>query len=254
MTKHSNEAFVALLRLSRELGREDRGMAILGEGNCSARFSAGTFLIKASGSGLGRLRSSDLVECRFQVILDLLAKDRPTDGEIEGTLLSSRTDPGAKKPSVESLFHAYLLTLSGIGFVGHTHPIAVNGVLCSTRAREFAEKRIFPDEIVCCGSKSVLVPYTDPGFRLAREIRKRTDAFIRRHGHPPRVILMENHGIITLGRTPDAVLAAMLMAEKAAQIWTRAASVGGPRFLSPDNVQRIAHRADEHYRQRALKL
>jgi rhamnose utilization protein RhaD (predicted bifunctional aldolase and dehydrogenase) len=229
-------------------------MAILGEGNSSARLSADTFLIKASGSSLGRLRRSDLVECRFQVILDLLEKDRPTDGEIEGALLSSRTDPRAKKPSVESLFHAFFLTLPGVDFVGHTHAIAVNGVLCSTRAREFAEKRIFPDEIVCCGSKSVLVPYTDPGFRLAREIRKRTDAFIRRHGYPPRVVLMENHGIITLGRTPDAVLAAMLMAEKVAEIWTGAAAVGGPRFLSPANVHRIAHRADEHYRQRALKL
>jgi rhamnose utilization protein RhaD (predicted bifunctional aldolase and dehydrogenase) len=252
--RQSSEIISSLLSLSRELGREDRGLAILGEGNSSARLSADTFLIKASGSSLGRLRVGDLVECRFKVILDLLEKDRPTDGEIEAALLASRTDTRAKKPSVESLFHAYLLTLAGIGFVGHTHAIAVNSILCSDRAREFAEKRIFPDEIVCCGGQSVFVKYTDPGFRLAREIRKRTEAFIRRHEYPPRVILLENHGIITTGRTPEAVLAAMLMAEKAAEIWTGAATVGGPRFLSPENVHRIAHRVDEHYRQRALKL
>jgi len=254
MTRRSSETISSLLTLSRELGREDRRMAILGEGNSSARLSADAFLIKASGSSLGRLRRSDLVECRFRVILELLGKNRASDGEIEKVLLSSRIDTRSKKPSVESLFHAYLLSLSGIGFVGHTHAIAVNRILCSTRAREFAEKRIFPDEIVCCGDESVFVPYTDPGFHLAREIRKRTDAFIRLHGSPPRVILLENHGIITTGRTPEAVLAAMLMAEKAAEIWTGAAAVGGPKFLSPENVHRIAHRVDEHYRQRALKL
>jgi len=244
----------SLLKLSRELGREDRRMAILGEGNTSARLSADSFLVKASGSSLGRLRKSDLVECRFRVILDILEERRATDGEIEEALLSSRIDLGAKKPSVESLFHAYFLSLPGVEFVGHTHAIAVNKILCSGRALEFAEKRIFPDEIVCCGGASVFVPYTDPGFPLALEIRRRTEVFVKRHGHSPRVILLENHGIITLGRTPDAVLAAMLMAEKAAEIWTGAAALGGPTFLSPENVHRIAHRADEHYRQRALKL
>jgi rhamnose utilization protein RhaD (predicted bifunctional aldolase and dehydrogenase) len=252
MAGHSSIS--SLLTLSRELGREDRRMAILGEGNTSARLSAESFLVKASGSSLGRLRKSDLVECRFRVILDVMKERRPTDGEIEEALLSSRTDPGARKPSVESLFHAYLLTLPAVEYVGHTHPVAVNRILCSDRAREFAEKRIFPDEIVCCGSASVFVPYTDPGFPLALEIRKRTERFVKLHGHPPRVILLENHGMITLGRTPDAVLAAMLMAEKAAEIWTGAAAIGGPRFLSPQHVHRIAHRTDEHYRQRALKL
>jgi ribulose-5-phosphate 4-epimerase/fuculose-1-phosphate aldolase len=68
------------------------------------------------------------------------------------------------------------------------------------------------------------------------------------------VILLENHGIITLGRTPAAVLAAMLMAEKTAAIWVGAAMLGGPKFLSPQDVQRIAGRSDEHYRQKALNL
>ena len=35
---------------------------------------------------------------------------------------------------------------------------------------------------------------------------------------------------------------------------TGAAALGGPIFLTPENVQRIAQRPDEHYRQRALKL
>ena len=78
--------------------------------------------------------------------------------------------------------------------------------------------------------------------------------FIQRHGRGPRVILLANHGLIALGATPQAVLAATLMADKAARIFTGAASVGAPRFLSATQVARIAGRPDEHYRQKALGL
>jgi len=70
----------------------------------------------------------------------------------------------------------------------------------------------------------------------------------------PGVILIENHGIITLGATPQAVLAAMLMADKAAMIFCGAAALGGPRFLTPAQVQRIAAHPDEKYRREALKI
>jgi rhamnose utilization protein RhaD (predicted bifunctional aldolase and dehydrogenase) len=243
-----------LLRLSHELGREERRMAILGEGNTSARVNADTFLIKASGARLATMRTGDVVECKTSVLLSLLNSTKLSDGEIEKALLSSRVNPKSKKPSVEALFHAFCLTLPAVNYVGHAHPIAVNQVLCSPRAREFAEKRIFPDEIVCCGAVSVFIPYTDPGFRLAQEIRLRVSAFVKKYNQSPRIILIENHGIVALGRTPEAVLAAMLMAEKAAAIWIGASALGGPKALSRRHVERIAGRLDEHYRQRVLKL
>ncbi|MGH7450305.1 MAG: class II aldolase/adducin family protein [bacterium] len=254
MNQNHQEKLAALLQLSHELGREDRQMAILGEGNTSVRLSADTFLVKASGSSLGTLREEDLVECKGGVLLPLLDKSGLPDKEIEAALMASRVDPQSKKPSVEALFHAYCLSLAEVEFVGHTHAVAVNQILCSPRAAEFAAQRIFPDEIVCCGSASVFVPYADPGLRLAQAIREHTDEFIREHKQIPRVILLENHGIITLGHTPEAVLAAMLMAEKTAAIWVGAAMLGGPKFLSQQHVQRIAGRSDEHYRQRALNL
>jgi rhamnose utilization protein RhaD (predicted bifunctional aldolase and dehydrogenase) len=244
----------SLLKLSHELGREERQMAILGEGNTSARVNADTFLIKASGARLATMRTGDVVECKTSVLLSLLKRTKLSDGEIEKALFLSRVNRRSKKPSVEALFHAFCLTLEGVNYVGHAHPIAVNQVLCSPRAREFAEKRIFPDEIVCCGPASVFISYTDPGFQLARAIRVRTTAYMKKHNQPPRVILMENHGIVALGRTPQAVLAAMLMAEKAAAIWIGASALGGPRVLSRRHVERIAGRLDEHYRQRVLKL
>ncbi len=248
------ERLAALLRLSHELGNPQRPLAILGEGNASTRLGDESFLVKASGSNMGTLREQDVVECNARVLLPLLEQTKLSDGEVDGVLMDSRKDAGARKPSVETLFHAWLLTLPGIEFVGHAHAPAVNSILCSPRAREFAEKRIFPDEIVCCDVESVFVPYTDPGLRLAQAIRGQTEAFIKKHQRPPRVVLLESHGIITLGGTVEAVLSAMFMAEKAAVIWAGAAALGGPTFMTPEHTARIAGRPDEAVRRKVLRM
>ena len=243
-----------LLTLSHELGSPTRGLTILGEGNTSARLSAKTFLVKASGTCLATLKKDDVVECAFSKLLPLLDKSGLSDAAVDAALLDSRADPKAKKPSVEALFHGYLLSLPAVNFVGHTHATAVNRVLCSPRARDLATHRLFPDEVVCCDVASAFVPYTDPGLKLAREIRRTVEAFIQQHGRPPRIILMENHGIIALGKTPNAVMAGTLMAEKAAQVFLGAAALGGPQFMTSEHVARIAGRPDEKYRQNELKV
>ncbi|MBX3735548.1 MAG: class II aldolase/adducin family protein [Candidatus Didemnitutus sp.] len=243
-----------LLGLSRELGAPERQLAILGEGNTSCRLESGDFLVKASGSTLATLAEADVTTCDAAPLVALLDDTSAGDAEVETVLLRSRRQPQGKKPSVEAVFHAWLLSLPGVNFVGHTHPIAVNGVLCSEHARAFAANRLFPDEIVCCGTASVFVPYTDPGLALARAIRCETLAFREKHGQLPRVILLENHGLIAIGPTAAAVQAATLMAEKAARILIGAASIGAVKYLSPEQVARIAGRADEHHRRKVLGI
>jgi rhamnose utilization protein RhaD (predicted bifunctional aldolase and dehydrogenase) len=249
-----NTTIEDLLALSHEIGREERGLAILGEGNTSARLTEQSFLVKASGTCLGTLSKDDVVECRLDGLLPLLKEENLTDQQVDDALLASRVDPKAKKPSVEAVFHAYLLSLPGIKFVGHSHATSVNQVLCSPRARDFAEQRMFPDEIVCCDVASVFVPYTDPGLKLSQAIRRQIQEYVRKHQRQPRVVLMQNHGVITLGATWQAVLTAMLMAEKAARVFVGAAALGGPVFLSNANTMRIMARPDEAYRQRVLKI
>ena len=80
------------------------------------------------------------------------------------------------------------------------------------------------------------------------------ETFMDEFGGPPRVILLANHGLITLGKSSGAVRAGTLMAHKSAEIFVGAAALGGPVFMSDADVDRIANRIDEHYRQRALKL
>lgn len=248
------DTLARLLELSHQLGREDRHLAILGEGNTSARLSADTFVVKASGSNLGSLTGAGTAACRFDKLLPLLDRKAMADAAIDEALFAARTDVNSRKPSVEAMFHAWLLTLPGVNFVGHTHPVAVNKILATKHARAFATKRLCPDEIVCCGAEFVLVPYIDPGLKLAQGIRAAVQAYIRRLARPPRVILLENHGVIALGATPEAVLAATLMVNKAAEIFAGAVALGTPRFLSAATAARIAGRPDEHYRQKALGL
>jgi len=248
------EKISALVKLGRELGRESLKLAILAEGNVSAKVSTSEFLVKASGSSLSTLTDGDLTLCHLEPILALLDRKAISDSEVQDGLMSARVSAEAKKPSVEAAFHAWLLSLENIQYVGHCHPVAANQVLCSPRARDFAERRLFPDEVVCCGGASVFVPYTDPGVPLAREIKERVLLFIKQSGVVPRLILLQNHGIIAVGPTPESVLSCILMASKAAEIFVGAAALGGPNFMSANDIERIASRPDEWYRQRQLKL
>ena len=178
----SQDALQSLLDLSHALGGERLRMAILGEGNTSLRLDAETFAVKASGSNLATLQPTDLTTCRFDRLLPLLDATAATDAEIDNSLFAARVSEAAKKPSIEALFHAYLLTLPGVACVGHVHAIAVNQILCSPRARDYAERRACPDEIVMCGIESVFVPYAEPGLGLAQSIRREVQAFVQRTG------------------------------------------------------------------------
>ena len=243
-----------LIDLSRRIGNDPIRFAILGEGNTSTRSGVDTFWVKASGTSLATAERDSFTECRRSVLAPLWERDDLPDAEIDRLLMDSRVRSTSRKPSTEALFHAYLLSLPTIEWVAHTHPIAVNGILCSPRAADFARYRIFPDEIVCGGEESVLVPYTDPGVPLAKAIRRGVEEYQQANAILPRVILLQNHGLIAIGPTAGAVEATTRMAEKAAGIFLGAAVLGGPVFLPPEQVHRISRRPDEHFRQKALKL
>jgi rhamnose utilization protein RhaD (predicted bifunctional aldolase and dehydrogenase) len=247
------QRIASLIQLSRDIGREDRRLAILGEGNCSVKLSPTEFAVKASGACLATLTEADVTVCSSERVLALLEQKTLSDEAIDQALLDARVDGKAKKPSVEAMFHAWLLSLDGVEFVGHCHPLAANQVLCSPRARDFAERRLFPDEVAICGECSVFVPYVDPGLALAREIAERTKQFYQQRGGLPRLILLQNHGIIALGPTAQAVFACLLMATKAAGVFMGAAAMGGPNFMTPQHVDRMVGRLDEASGQREVK-
>ncbi len=246
------EILKCLVQLSRELGRADRHLAILGEGNVSADLGDGTFYVKASGSQLATIDAGGFTRVNLSPILKALDRPDKTDDEVRKVLETCRVDPKAKLPSVETFLHAICLKEGGAKWVGHTHPVSVLKILCSKLGAEPFRRHIFPDEIVVCGRYLAVVPYVDPGIRLAVALRKSLRRFLSQHGAAPRVILMVNHGPVVLGQTERDVLNIMLMLDKWASILLGNYAVGEPQFLEEKKSDRIESRPDEHYRRRVI--
>lgn len=246
------ELIEKLIWLSHEIGRDDRHLAILGEGNTSADAGDGTFWIKASGGNLATLDASGLSRVKFEPILDAVNDATLDDSGVREVLLASRAEPESKLPSVETFMHAICLREAGAKWIGHCHPVSVLQVLCSQQGTAPFLQHIFPDEIVVCGRNLAVVPYIDPGIELARSVQTELRQFQSRYGTPPKVVLLENHGPVALGQSEREVLNILLMLDKWARILVGNFSLGGPRFLPDATATRIDTRPDEHYRRKAI--
>ena len=204
----------SIIELARTLGP----YAICGEGNVSVK-DDDCFWVKASGTSLDTLEKKDLVACKMSGV--------PFDSL-------------GLKPSIETSFHAWLLReFDAIKFVAHTHPIKTMQVVCSEQIHSFAEHRLFPDQVVRNGAKSCVVPYAMPGKPLLEEIKKSVLAFIEIEEYFPKLILLQNHGIIVASTSHKDCIASTLMCEKSAEIFIGAKVLGQTRFLSADEVEEI---------------
>jgi rhamnose utilization protein RhaD (predicted bifunctional aldolase and dehydrogenase) len=243
-----------LLTMSQNLGDPTKDYAILGEGNTSARIDEETFFIKASGTALATLQPKDVVQVYFERVMDLLARESLSDAEISAGLKSAKVDAEMDTmPSVETFLHGVLYQLSGINFIGHTHPTAINAILCSQSAAEAYSGALFPDQIVYCGPAPVFIPYSDPGLPLARAVWEATRSYCDAWGETPKTIMMQNHGFIALGQSAKEVENITQMSVKAARVIAGTYAMGGPHFFTPDILNRIYTRPDEHYRQKLWK-
>jgi rhamnose utilization protein RhaD (predicted bifunctional aldolase and dehydrogenase) len=248
----TEQILTELITLSRELGREERQLAILGEGNTSALCEDKTFWVKASGSYLGTIDQSGFSQVKLDEALAFLNQSELNDHQIAEGLQKALVNPAHRKPSVETFLHAVFLTEGGAKWVGHTHPISVNSILCSKLGAEPFLHHLFPDEIVVCGRHPVVVPYTDPGLKLAIKVRDEIWDYQQKYGMSPKMVLMVNHGLVALGQTPKEVLNISLMADKWARIILGGYTLGGLSYLPEEQVDRIENRLDEQYRRSQL--
>jgi rhamnose utilization protein RhaD (predicted bifunctional aldolase and dehydrogenase) len=247
-----NELLDQLITMSRALGDPREDWVILGEGNTSVRADQESFWVKASGTQLREAEPASFVRVALQPVLAALADETPLSDDGVTSLLKSATVEGQRAPSIETFLHALCLQLDGVRFVGHTHPTAAVGLLSSQRSGELFAGSMFPDQIVLLGPAYVYIPYRDPGLPLARAVQDEIRDFCARESHVPRLILMENHGVIALGSTPQQVLDITQMAVKTCRIIAATLASGGPRFLTSTQVNRIDKRPDELKRRDAL--
>lgn len=241
-----------LLSLSHHLGIESYDYVIIGEGNTSARIDAETFWVKASGKNLRTINSDGFVRVRLQRVLSILEADASDEDITHGLLEACVACDTNIRPSVETLLHAVLYHLTDAQFIGHTHSVAVNVILCSQRAQDITS-HIMPDVIVVCGKDSIFVPYTDPGLPLARQVHILVREFVKQHSQFPRVIYLQNHGLFALGQSARQVENITAMAVKHARVLAGTYSLGGPQVLLDEDVTRIDTRPDEDVRRKQFE-
>jgi rhamnose utilization protein RhaD (predicted bifunctional aldolase and dehydrogenase) len=250
----SSKLLSELVELSRSLGRPEMDLAVLGEGNTSVRLDDGSFLVKTSGTSLARANDESFVKMDLERTLALLELRNPTEDELSEALMAARSsDDGGLRPSIEAVMHALALTEGEATFVGHTHPTAVNSVLCSDHAEALSAGAIFPDQVVILGRYPLLIPYADVGLPLARALRDGLREHKQSVGAPPRTIYLQNHGLVALGESASGVEQITTMAAKHARIMVGVLAVGEPVYLSAEQADSLDTRLDEEYRRQVLR-
>jgi rhamnose utilization protein RhaD (predicted bifunctional aldolase and dehydrogenase) len=249
-----DEKLLELIKLSKDLAKPEYQLAILGEGNTSADCEDGTFWVKASGSQLSTIDKIGFSRVNGKLVMALMNDNQLGDSGIAEGLKNSLINKKMSKPSIETFLHALCIYEGGVKWVGHTHPISVMSILCSKEGARPFMRHIYPDEIVGCGETPLIVPYLDPGLTLARGVRHELRGFMDKFGYAPKLILMENHGMVALGQTPKEVISISLTADKWARTLLGTFKLGGPSFLSEQQARRIESSPDEAYRRKRISM
>jgi len=214
----------------------DPETVLAGGGNTSVK-DGETLWIKASGIALAGIDESGFVEMDRGKLAELMELDLGPDPTVredrfKAHVMAARLHPGkGQRPSVECALH----NLIEAAYVVHTHPTWVNMVACS-REGEAVCRELFGDE-------ALWVPYVDPGFVLAKELKQRLEEWTLRHGRPyPQLILMGNHGLIVSADSLEQAEAVQNMA--VAKVKGRVGDLGfdtdTARGQAKDRIERIA--------------
>ena len=195
-----------LIRISNVTGK-DSTLVQGGGGNTSVKTADGKYMyIKASGTALKdmsarkgwrRMRLDAVLTVIEDKALAALGPDEREPEVVDRLLLACEDNiKSGARPSVESHLHAALERC-----VIHLHPLAVAAYVNAKNGRAQIEK-IFKAEKF----PPLWVPYTDPGFLLAKKIARLVESYQKRHGVKPAIMFLEKHGLFVTADTPDAAL------------------------------------------------
>ncbi len=186
-----------LIEVSHFYGQK-KDYVIAGGGNTSYKDEKSLW-IKASGTSLGNIDENGFCVLDRQKLNDITKQQFSDDAtireeQVKNALLNARVDPeSGLRPSVETSLH----NLFSYNFVVHTHATLVNGLMCSSLAKE-KSLEIF-------GEEALYVPYADPGYILFRDIADRIAKYKEKFGCDPKIVLLQNHGIFVAANTIDEI-------------------------------------------------
>ncbi len=205
-SKRRNQALADLVRISNVMG-QDSALVQGGGGNTSAKTDDGKYMyIKASGTALKDMNERvgwrrQRIDKVLRVMQDEeLAKldDTKRENEVVRRLLEACEDTitSGARPSVESHLHALLDK-----YVIHLHPMVISSFV-NARDGKAQLDQLFRGETY----PPLWVPYTDPGFQLARRIATLTGQYEKQYGRKPSILLLEKHGLFVTAGSANAAL------------------------------------------------
>jgi rhamnulose-1-phosphate aldolase/alcohol dehydrogenase len=157
--------------------------------------------VKGSGWDMGAIEPEGLPAVRLAELRRLRALGKLSDEDMVNFQRINLLDSLAPNPSVETLLHAFLPHK----FIDHTHSTAVLAITDQPDGERLA-RELFGDRVA-------YVPYTMPGFALAKSV---ADIFDR----SPKVegLVLLQHGIFTLGESAreayERMIALVTLAEE----------------------------------------
>ncbi len=201
-----DRALTDLIRISNTVGK-DSTLVQGGGGNTSVKTADGKYMyIKASGTALKDMNAKrGWRRMRLEPVLSIIKDksiatldDQIRETEVVNRLLLACDDKvtGGARPSVEAHLHSFLDKC-----VIHLHPSAA-GAFANAKNGKAEVEKLFKRESL----PPLWVPYTNPGFTLAKRIAKLVDDYQKRFGKKPANLFLEKHGLLISGKSPNAAL------------------------------------------------
>lgn len=198
--KGVNEDLAVRTYTTRLLGSDPK-MVLHGGGNTSVKTTVKDQLgeevdvicIKGSGWDMGVIEPAGLPAVRLEPLRKLRKLDRLSDEDMVNYQRINLLDSSAPNPSVETLLHAFLPHK----FIDHVHSTAVLALT------DQPDNKALVQEVY--GDRVAYVPYTIPGFALAKAVAEVFD----KHPKAEGLILLQ-HGIFTMGDSAEQAYGRMI--------------------------------------------
>ena len=191
------------------------GWVAANDGNVSVKLDDGTFLVTPTGISKSFITPEKLL---------IVAKDGAIIEGAEGY-----------KPSSEIKMHFRCYEeRNDVGAVVHAHPPAATGFAV---AHVPLDRYTMIESVITIGS----VPVTPYGTPSTHEVPDAITPYLQEHD----VMLLENHGALTVGCDLITAYYRMETLELWAKISINATILGGEKEISPENIERLCRmRAD----------
>jgi len=174
---------------SRLLGK-DPSLVLHGGGNTSVKSSVENLFgekedilfVKGSGWDLGTIEAEGFAPVKMDMLLKMAELESLSDIDMVKYQRSAMIDPSAPNPSVEAILHAII----PFKFVDHTHADAVV-TISDTENGKTTLVNLYGDYVL-------LIPYSMPGFDLAKTIYNLTQNV---GWNSLKGMILLNHGVFT---------------------------------------------------------